>query len=228
MSTQPFPERDDKANDQAQGLYRKYNVRRVDGKPEKPGAEHFVLDAVHDKHAIPALQAYAASCMTEYPALAKDIARRWLMREQPAPAAPQTPNVAAAVNPNNEWRRLLIGEERLRAVGLSAEATAMLCGGKGSVPWRDLARRDGILALAALEDERLGQMREELHRQGITLALRTASEMGHFLYTVAEVYSPRGEWYDRSIVSAVACGLLMRLAEDAWGSRIEVAKALPH
>ncbi len=59
------------------GMYGKFNVSRVDGKSEFGEKHHkcsyFVLDTVHDKHAIPALRAYANSCESEYPLLARDI-----------------------------------------------------------------------------------------------------------------------------------------------------------
>ena len=63
--------------DPKRGLYDKFNVRRTDGSSE-PGGKHehcsyFVLDFSHDDHAIPALEAYAASCRTEYPLLAADL-----------------------------------------------------------------------------------------------------------------------------------------------------------
>ena len=59
------------------GLYHKYNVTRTDGR-DKNGEKHygcayFVLDLTHDEHAIPALQAYAASVKTENPQLAIEI-----------------------------------------------------------------------------------------------------------------------------------------------------------
>ena len=59
------------------GLYNKFTVTRTDGKSE-PGEKHdgcdyFVLDLTHDPHAIPALVAYAASCETDYPLLARDL-----------------------------------------------------------------------------------------------------------------------------------------------------------
>jgi NTP pyrophosphatase (non-canonical NTP hydrolase) len=61
----------------ASGLYDKFRVSRTDGK-DAPGGKHhgcfhYVLDATHDKHARPALLAYAASCEKEYPALAADL-----------------------------------------------------------------------------------------------------------------------------------------------------------
>lgn len=60
-----------------QGLYNKFSVTRTDGRHaagEKHAAcEHFVLDVTHDKHALPALAAYAASCKDEFPLLASDL-----------------------------------------------------------------------------------------------------------------------------------------------------------
>ncbi|MBW4947595.1 hypothetical protein KZW06_28965, partial [Klebsiella pneumoniae] len=49
-----------------QGLYRKFDVRRIDGS-DQPGGKHhdseyFVLDLKHDLHARAALRAYAAVC----------------------------------------------------------------------------------------------------------------------------------------------------------------------
>lgn len=55
------------------GLYRKFEVKRLDGSSE-PGGKHenckyFVLDTVHDKFTIPALSAYAEACKDEFPLL---------------------------------------------------------------------------------------------------------------------------------------------------------------
>lgn len=65
------------------GLYNKFKVERLDGKSE-PGEKHhgcyyFVLDLDHDPHAVPAIDAYADSCESEYPYLAADL-RDWLER----------------------------------------------------------------------------------------------------------------------------------------------------
>jgi hypothetical protein len=59
------------------GLYYKFDVQRTDGQSE-PGRKHagcfyFVLDVDHDKHALPALHAYAVSCKEEYPLLSRDV-----------------------------------------------------------------------------------------------------------------------------------------------------------
>lgn len=65
--------------DTQRGLYGKYRVEKINGKPI--GA-CFVLEE-HDPHAIAALRAYANSCARDYPSLATDLAvmaDRWSMR----------------------------------------------------------------------------------------------------------------------------------------------------
>jgi hypothetical protein len=59
------------------GSYRKFDVRRLDGK-DAPGEKHdgcayFVLDLDHDPHARAAMQAYAEDCVSARPALSQDI-----------------------------------------------------------------------------------------------------------------------------------------------------------
>lgn len=69
--------------DKNQGLYAvdKFSVKRTDGSSE-PGGKHFgcdyfVLDLTHDKHAIPALEAYIASCEADgYHLLAADLRKK--------------------------------------------------------------------------------------------------------------------------------------------------------
>lgn len=63
--------------DKNRGLYGKFRVERTDGR-SAPGEEHdqceyFVLDLTHDKHAVPAIKAYAESCQSEFPRLSKDL-----------------------------------------------------------------------------------------------------------------------------------------------------------
>jgi hypothetical protein len=62
--------------DTERGLYGKYRVEKVNGKPV---GECFVLEA-HDPHAIAALRAYALSCAGDFGKLADDLelmADRW-------------------------------------------------------------------------------------------------------------------------------------------------------
>ena len=63
--------------DEERGVYRKYDVRRVDG-GSGPGGKHehclyFVLDLVHDEFAAPALAAYAQACKEKFPVLSKEL-----------------------------------------------------------------------------------------------------------------------------------------------------------
>ena len=64
-------------NKNNQGIMRRYRVYRLDGSSRKGEKHHnckyFVLDLDHDRHAIPALLAYADSCEKEFPALAFDL-----------------------------------------------------------------------------------------------------------------------------------------------------------
>lgn len=59
------------------GVYQKFTVTRNDGKSEEGEKHHscryFVIDLDHDRHARPALNAYADCCAEQYPALAKDL-----------------------------------------------------------------------------------------------------------------------------------------------------------
>lgn len=59
------------------GLYDKFEIRRTDGSSDPGGRHHgddfFVLNLTTDKHAIPAIKAYAKSCAADYPQLAADL-----------------------------------------------------------------------------------------------------------------------------------------------------------
>lgn len=93
-TTQPaprLPERDASIPAEQQGLFRKFDVRRVDGS-DQPGGKHhgctyFVLDLDHDPHARQALVAYAAACESTHPALSADLHTKWgaVPAAQPAP-----------------------------------------------------------------------------------------------------------------------------------------------
>jgi hypothetical protein len=65
-----------------------FRVERTDGSSapgeKHDGCEYFILDVTHDPHALPALEAYAASCERDYPLLARDLR---LMRDAKAIAA---------------------------------------------------------------------------------------------------------------------------------------------
>ena len=72
-----FPERDTSKTAEQQGMFRKFDVRRVDGS-DAPGGKHhgcryFVLDLDHDVHAQAAMTAYGISCAETHPELSADI-----------------------------------------------------------------------------------------------------------------------------------------------------------
>ena len=86
-----LPERDASVPAERQGLFRKFDVRRVDGS-DQPGGKHhgcryFVLDVDHDPRAHAALTAYAAACESSHPKLAADLRSKWgaAPTTQPAP-----------------------------------------------------------------------------------------------------------------------------------------------
>jgi hypothetical protein len=56
------------------GLIAKFAVSRIDGKPDKPDAEYFVLDVKNDPGALPAIASYIEWCYRNgYDKLAKDL-----------------------------------------------------------------------------------------------------------------------------------------------------------
>lgn len=78
-----LPERDTSAPANAQGLFRKYIVKRTDGQDEDLlnkhfNCEYFVLDLTHDPAARAALKAYVQAIVDTHPTLAEDIVIRYL------------------------------------------------------------------------------------------------------------------------------------------------------
>ena len=63
--------------DKTIGLYRKFYIKRVDGRSGRShkhyNCDYFVLDITHDPFAMPALRAYVNACRDEYPLLAADL-----------------------------------------------------------------------------------------------------------------------------------------------------------
>ena len=67
--------------DNERGIYKKYNVERLnDPEGKHKACAFFVLDLDHDPYAIPALKAYAEACKDEYPELAKDL--EWVLENE--------------------------------------------------------------------------------------------------------------------------------------------------
>ena len=79
-----LPDRDTTKPAEQQGMFRKFEVRRVDGSDEPGGKHHgcryFVLDLDHDPHAAAAMAAYGQACKETHPALSAEISA-----EYPAP-----------------------------------------------------------------------------------------------------------------------------------------------
>ncbi len=82
-----FRERDMSKPAEQQGLFRKFDVRRVDGSDQEGGkhygCRHFVLDMDHDAHAPAALIAYADSCAESHPELAAQLRREFCRSTAP-------------------------------------------------------------------------------------------------------------------------------------------------
>lgn len=76
-----LPERDETKPAEAQGLFRKFIVERVDNSPKHSSCEYFVLDVTHDEFAKTALRAYATACQSTHPQLALDIIRKYELWE---------------------------------------------------------------------------------------------------------------------------------------------------
>lgn len=82
-------------NQKELGIYQKFTVTRTDGK-DTPGEKHhgdeyFVLNLTTDKHAIPAISAYAESCKTEYPVLADDLRTKIHVQNNTSSVASEKP-----------------------------------------------------------------------------------------------------------------------------------------
>lgn len=116
-----FPERDTTRPAEEQGVFRKFDVRRVDGS-DRPGGKHhgceyFTLDIDHDPHAPAALLAYAQACAATHPHLSADLMQRYGLS---APEGAPTPTKVTALQETYEVRRIayLAGEVWLTAHSL--------------------------------------------------------------------------------------------------------------
>jgi hypothetical protein len=85
MADQHLPDRDPSRPAAAQGLFRKFDVRRTDGTDRLGGkhadCEHLVLDMTHDVHAKVAAAAYATAVERTHPELASDLRKRYDLPE---------------------------------------------------------------------------------------------------------------------------------------------------
>lgn len=76
-----FPHKNPNLPAEAQGVFRKFEVYRVDGSSAKGrkhfGCEYFVLDLSHDPHAAAAMTVYGQSCAKTHPVLSAQILERF-------------------------------------------------------------------------------------------------------------------------------------------------------
>lgn len=106
----------------------------------------------------------------------------------------------------------------LLALEVQEQEARILCDGGAFVEWHKLARRDGGLALAVLDDEDFDLLVQELRRAGLpSTAPADRKTVLHLVWAVAEGQVPPAPWYDRELHSAVACANLLTLAYQAWG-----------
>jgi hypothetical protein len=127
------------------------------------------------------------------------------------------------------WATLKITAERLKEKGLSDIAIRMLAP-DGDILWHNLARQDGMLALACLEDDMLAGITAQLRADGAPPAMvNTPAGVAHMLIIAAEAYCPEEpSWQDNALRSAVATALLLRLAESAWREKqIVITSQMP-
>lgn len=96
-------------DDSAKGMYRKFDVVRVDGSSEPNGKHHgceyFVIDVTHDPYAMAACLAYAEACRHDRPKMAADLWMRFLGSSSPPPSLrppDYTPHVVAILKAADE------------------------------------------------------------------------------------------------------------------------------
>jgi hypothetical protein len=91
-----------------EGPQERYEVIRKDGSSTPGGKHHgcefWVLDLDHDKHSVPAVVAYAASCESDLPQLARDLRIKALRRADLQPDADGSYyHPAVPTSPADDW-----------------------------------------------------------------------------------------------------------------------------
>lgn len=110
--------------------------------------------------------------------------------------------------------------------GFSEQETGLITGKKPTILWSELAKRDGIAAIRALTDDQYNVLAMHLIGEGLEAAV--AQDRNRFLGTiwaVAASQSPQGLWTDQALHSAVACAMLLRTVQEAFGKSEDEAKA---
>lgn len=163
--TDALPERDTTKTAEQQGLFRKFDVRRVDGSDQLGGKHHgcryYVLDVDHDPYAAAALGAYADACKESHPELARDLREKWgaantigTLRAPPAAVA----EPVAWMTVNDDGDPLMLFFDHIEAMSYCNE---------GEVPI-ELFTADQLAAAVAAERERCAQLCERMKRECYT------------------------------------------------------------
>lgn len=108
----------------------------------------------------------------------------------------------------------------LIARGVQEQEARHITGNKATVPWHELARADGGLALAVMTDQEFDLIRQELGRAGVpTASTLTHQDVFNLIVAIAENECPaKGTlWYSTELHSAVACAQLLALVQQSWG-----------
>lgn len=94
----------------------------------------------------------------------------------------------------------------------------LICGNVKNVPWHELARVDGTVAVKVLTDKEFDLICDEFKRQGLPeAAMDTREALLKLIWFFAETQCPEAPWYTADLHSAVACAALLRTVQTAWG-----------
>lgn len=126
----------------------------------------------------------------------------------------------------NKQLNRTVDRDDLKDHALHAFEIDRIFGPTQTIAWTALARYDGTLALQVLTDEEYRLIANALVAEGLPPEQVAKPEgLVEVLVAVAHFDCPKGEWYDASLVSAVACAKLLSLTQQAWGYDEAVAKA---
>jgi hypothetical protein len=133
------------------------------------------------------------------------------------------------LNTATDFHARMVTREKLLALGLDPSLALRYTNEGDVVAWKELVLMDGMLALAALDPDELNAIREALMEQGARIPLANAKAIAHYMWTAASMFTPDGPWRDGKLTSAVAAGLLLKVAQEAWSAKkIIVTPELPN
>jgi hypothetical protein len=152
----PLAREEAPAEERTVGLYRKFEVRRVDGS-SGPGGRHehcdyLVLDWQHDPFTVPAARTYANACEAEYPALASDLRAKAAMHGPVLTPAEEAEIIASAPGQIGPGQTPIGRPPSTIAAAFEAMLAFFICL-IGPRPHRKITPAEEIGALAACEVE---------------------------------------------------------------------------